>query len=158
MDTDGRFPTPTTRRTIVATGAKLAYAAPLVATSLKLSAMNVAATHISPGHTCPGDIEIECGGSPGHGGTCSAVCTTENELFCLENLRLLGTSCTSDANCGEGFCEPFDELGSVCVAQPCDSTADCNCVVSLDCKCWATREFGTTRRGICRRGCGTGVP
>jgi hypothetical protein len=51
MDTDGRFPTPTTRRTIVATGAKLTYAAPLVATSLKLSAMNAAAA-VSLGSLC----------------------------------------------------------------------------------------------------------
>src|SRR5215212_8504048 len=51
MDTDGRFPTPTTRRTIVATGAKLAYAAPLVATSLKLSVTNAAAA-VSLGSLC----------------------------------------------------------------------------------------------------------
>jgi hypothetical protein len=51
MDTDGRFPTPTTRRTIIATGAKLAYAAPLVAASAKLSVTNVAAA-VSLGSTC----------------------------------------------------------------------------------------------------------
>jgi hypothetical protein len=38
MDPDVRFTTPTTRRTIVATGAKLAYAAPLVAASMALPA------------------------------------------------------------------------------------------------------------------------
>ena len=35
MDTDGRFPTPTTRRAVVRTGAKLAYAMPVVAASFK---------------------------------------------------------------------------------------------------------------------------
>ena len=49
--TDGRFTTPTTRRTIVRTGAKLAYAAPLVAASLKLSATNAAAA-VSLGSLC----------------------------------------------------------------------------------------------------------
>jgi hypothetical protein len=51
MDTEVRFPTPTTRRTIVTTGAKLAYAAPLVAASLKLSATNAAAA-VSLGSLC----------------------------------------------------------------------------------------------------------
>ena len=43
--------TPTTRRSIVRTGAKLAYAAPLVATSLTLSATNAAAA-VSLGSRC----------------------------------------------------------------------------------------------------------
>jgi hypothetical protein len=50
-DTDGRFPTLTTRRTIVATGAKLAYAAPLVAISVTLRVTNVAAA-VSLGSLC----------------------------------------------------------------------------------------------------------
>jgi hypothetical protein len=56
MDTDGRFPTPTTRRTIVSTGVKLAYAAPLVAAIVKVSATNAAAA-VSLGSLCEaGDV------------------------------------------------------------------------------------------------------
>ena len=52
MDTDVRFTNPATRRTIVATGAKLAYAAPLVAASFTLSATNAAAVSLGPGDAC----------------------------------------------------------------------------------------------------------
>src|SRR5215212_5378550 len=92
-DTDGRLTTPTTRRTVVATGAKLAYAAPLVATSLKLSALNVAATH-SPGHgdacpeafVCGGTIPV-CGDDPAPGALRPCVCakTTEGNNACFRD-------------------------------------------------------------------------
>jgi hypothetical protein len=103
-DTDGRFPTPT-RRTIVATGAKLAYAAPLVAASFTVSALNVAATH-SPGHVCPpGRV---CGKCPGE---CSPEwCSFEDPdadwvstsiIHCC-GLDSLQTGCFSCSGCLSG--------------------------------------------------------
>lgn len=88
MDTDSRFLTPATRRTIVATGAKLAYAAPLVAASLKLSALNVAATH-SPGHV----ICSERG--------CIRACDADPAALCA-------------GPCEEGQCGVFDPIGQPC--------------------------------------------
>ena len=64
MDPTARLVTPATRRTIVATGAKLAYAAPLVAASLKVSAVAVSAANlISPGPPPPPDRSL-CGCYP----------------------------------------------------------------------------------------------
>jgi hypothetical protein len=126
MDTDGRFPTPTTRRTIVATGAKLAYAAPLVATSLRLSTLNVAATH-SPGHVCKGEIcesvVFGCDGDLG----CVCFLTVENTGFCHRGQSCEGLqSCDSSADCPAGYacsiatcCGP--EQGQICI-QPCAGT------------------------------------
>jgi hypothetical protein len=103
MDTDARFTTPATRRTVVRTGAKLAYAAPLVATSLTLSTLNVAATH-SPGHVCPpgrvcGKCPVECEADQ----WCSFedpdadwVSTSIIQCFGLDSLR---TGCFSCSGC-----------------------------------------------------------
>ena len=153
FETSEQLHSRSTRRVVVATGAKLAYAAPLVATSLTLSALNVAATH-SPGHVCTSG-SLECGDEHGQG--CVSLCSTENEPFCAEGLQL-GT-CTSDADCREGRCE-FDEFGGVCTEQPCDSTADCDLhcsqaiPVGVSCRCWLDPFSGRGR--ICRRECGSG--
>jgi hypothetical protein len=105
MDTDGRFPTPTTRRTIVATGAKLAYAAPLVATSLTLSALNVAASHIT-GHV------FAC---PPIGPDDGPLCNPGADCFCTTAVpsgRLVCT--TDDPRCSGPFCD--DATGAGCPA------------------------------------------
>jgi hypothetical protein len=129
MDTDGRFPTPTTRRTVVTTGAKLAYAAPLVAASFKVSALNVAATH-SPGHTCclqacgqPPDVEPPfdvCGCVTGSAGT--AFCS--NNFFCFTT-----PECTVDADCPAGWICQNPPFGSV---EP-DCGGNCGSVCTPPC-------------------------
>src|SRR5215208_2943470 len=106
MDTDGRFPTPTTRRTIVATGAKLAYAAPLVATSLTLSAVNAAAgisLQVCPleeiGTLCESDADCTCGFcllDPGLPGECN--CYPTDEPCTRDNECCLGV-CRTDGSC-----------------------------------------------------------
>jgi hypothetical protein len=116
MDTDGRLTAATTRRTIVRTGAKLAYAAPLVATSLKLSAMNVAATH-SPGHVA---CETFVCGNP------RGLCTEPGSLdvcACFEltedpgnGLCLGDFPCSSDSACNTTADCPS---GSTCVTNTC---------------------------------------
>jgi hypothetical protein len=133
MDTDGRFPTPTTRRTIVATGAKLTYAAPLVATSLKLSAMNVAA--ISPGSRCAGEATGCTAGGCGPGNSC--ICTTQRGSrtpFCFS--QGCGVPCETSADCVDangvpiglcsnntgGCCSPGDCILFENIAL-CDATA-----------------------------------
>jgi hypothetical protein len=109
MDTDGRFPTPTTRRTIVTTGAKLAYAAPLVATSLKLSAMNVAATH-SPGHqpcetfVCGNPLCAEPGPGPLDRCACFELTEDPGNGLCLGDFLCDSASaCNTTADCPSGY-------------------------------------------------------
>jgi hypothetical protein len=61
--------TATTRRRVLKIGAKLAYAAPLVAATMKLSAHGVSATAVISGG---GDF---CGHSTGPNGGCKGACT-----------------------------------------------------------------------------------
>ena|SRR5215218_8815188 len=102
MDTDVRLTTPTTRRTVVRTGAKLAYAAPLVATSLTLSVTNAAA--ISP--TCLGR-NVACASTAD---TCcdeGYVCGNDG-VICGQPLACCGrtgAACTVECDCcGELLC------------------------------------------------------
>ena len=52
----------TTRRLIVKTGAKLSYAAPLVAATFKLGTLDASAQAVSP--DCPCDPAADCKGNP----------------------------------------------------------------------------------------------
>jgi hypothetical protein len=139
MDPGGRFTTPTTRRAIVRTGAKLAYAAPLVAASLKLSATHAAAA-IS------------------HPSTCGPACEAQGDCFCAtpdqngpDGAKIcVSTTCgilnyfNSVTGCIEGSVlmtthEPYKQFcampcGAPCPdckigGQPCDDGAECcnNC-------------------------------
>jgi hypothetical protein len=109
-DTDGRFPTPTTRRTIIATGAKLAYAAPLVAASVKVSEVN--AQVFSGGF---------CGHSTGINGGCMSACTTARFPFTEAQCGVIcGTGQITGACpvgqggdnpcCNPGYCNPANYL------------------------------------------------
>ena len=97
----------TTRRTIVTTGTKLAYAAPIVAATFKLSTN--AAEAVSPNGPC---ATFVCGNGP------CVVTGQFFDCFCFENVATPGqgtclgdfpcsgtASCTSDADCsGGGTC------------------------------------------------------
>src|SRR5215217_4711212 len=128
MDTDGRFPTPTTRRTIVRTGAKLAYAAPLVATSLRLSVLNVAATH-SPGHV------FAC---PPFGPDDGPQCNPGADCFCTTAVPSGRLICTTDLSCGGGFCDDVTGAGcgasDVCVVDEFfEGRAHCHSLCGVPC-------------------------
>jgi hypothetical protein len=128
MDTDGRFPTPTTRRTVVTTGAKLAYAAPLVAASFTVSALNVAAATSPPHFVCPpfgSDDGPQC--NPG----ADCFCTTA-----VPSGRLI---CTTDLSCGGlRFCDDVTGAGcgagDVCVVDEFfEGRAHCHALCGVPC-------------------------
>lgn len=112
-----------TRRTVVKTGARLAYAAPLVAASFKLSASALAQEALSAatcnGGTC-GDLE-GCGDDSGKcycfatdiGGFCHRCQSCDTVKPCSANSDCSPGSICSDNNC----CGV-----SVCM-QPCAETA-----------------------------------
>jgi len=77
-----------TRRTVVATGVKLAYAAPVLAASFKLSAINAFAAVSGGGN---------CGHSTGPNGGCMGACTSALEAA---NCPQPGNQCNDI--CGNG--------------------------------------------------------
>ena len=78
-----------TRRTIVSTGTKLAYAAPVMAASIKLGTLSASATH-TPGHegvndSCEHSIGTGAFDPEGCKGTCKDKCPSGNELILDSN-------------------------------------------------------------------------
>jgi hypothetical protein len=130
MDTDGRFPTPTTRRTIVATGAKLAYAAPLVATSLTLRGVNAQTAMSPPRFVCPPF-------GPGDG----PFCNPSADCFCTTAVPSGRLICTTDLSCGGfgfGFCDDVTgagcRAGDVCVVDGFfEGRAHCHSLCGVPC-------------------------
>ena len=109
----------TTRRTVVKTGAKLAYAAPIVAASFRLTNLNAAAQVGSP-------VICENGGSCGNttrcGPSCRCFTSVDRGGFCHRvQLCSSTTACTSSNQCAPGHicststCCPS---GGRCI-QPC---------------------------------------
>ena len=142
MDTDSRLTTSTTRRTIVATGAKLAYAAPLVATSVALSAANAAA-RISPPPTnvCipyeafkfpPCETDAHCASRASCHGYCCITCVTglPGDGVCICRMKVTYGPCTRDEECCTGTCERSrGALTGTCACSPkggpCLDSGDC---------------------------------
>jgi hypothetical protein len=117
--------TSTTRRTIVKTGAKIAYSAPLVAATMKLG--SAAASALSHGDDqC--DFNEGCGSDHHECSTvhsCGCVKAIEGgPNLCYQHFNAEWGTCITSAQCiasfGAGFfCTPADFcLGSVCAA-PC---------------------------------------
>src|SRR5215211_7780665 len=127
MDTDSRLTTPATRRTIVATGAKLAYAAPLVAASLTLSATNAAARMSSPRFVCSHPMGFCDNANP------------DTDCFC-------GTVVPSGA-----FVCVTDLVGFGCDSGSCDVVTGAGCSGGTLC---VVDEFSAPQ-ARCRRLCGT---
>jgi hypothetical protein len=117
----GQLDAPATRRTIVKTGVKLAYAAPLVAATFKM-APGVSAQSLSPAclaDTCEdGEILSFCGAN----GDCLCLLGTAGtecvqDDFC-ENLTPCSDGpCAEGTGCVTGCCDV-----AVCAA-PCDGAA-----------------------------------
>lgn len=112
----------TTRRTIVRTGAKLAYAAPVVAVSMKLN--TAGATKISP-------VDF-CGHSVGINGGCMPACTS-NGFTGKQCGKLCGDGQSEggcpvgqgndNPCCNVGYCDPrnfVEENGEVVYVGPTD--------------------------------------
>lgn len=117
MDTEEKvapFAATTTRRKIVTTGAKLAYAAPIVAVSMK--------TNIASAAECqPG--QDSCNGTDYPCGDCAnSFCSndTEGNIFCAQFTGLsceTYTKCAKSSDCPSGQrCAPGpDCCGGICV-------------------------------------------
>src|SRR5689334_12378709 len=91
-----------TRRTIMKTGAKFAYATPMVAASFRLSAGGAGAVSATPcslvDATCVQSID-ECVGSPG----CYCRPTTEGDTFCSPAISCGAFGyCNTSADCQPG--------------------------------------------------------
>ena len=119
--------TDVSRRTIVKTGVKLAYAAPLVAASFRLSAGAVGAQTVSPGictfgffcgdppnfficGTDPRGISSQCNCYETDGGTgvaCGArICITAGGTCTVSDDCPAGSFCSFNTCCGNGACIP----------------------------------------------------
>jgi hypothetical protein len=102
-----KLTTATTRRSVVKTGVKLAYAAPLVAASFKLSARGAGAQTLSPTE------EEACNHSNGLNGGCMGACTSSDAAdtcgsggnFCD------GVDIDPDSPSGQGPCQEFCPSG-----------------------------------------------
>jgi hypothetical protein len=124
---DEHLATTTTRRTIVKTGAKLAYAAPLVAASFKLSAGRAGAQAVSRGN-CP-CLTLNCGTAV-PGTICGCLESTEGHQFCSNDFGCGTTDpCDSTDDCPSGFfCQANSDCagscGAVCVPSCGTATGD----------------------------------
>jgi hypothetical protein len=120
---DRRRESQVTRRRVVETGVRLAYAAPIIAASFKLR--SAAAQILSP--AC-------IGGSCGTFGICSeddlcvCVATDDGNGFCHRCQQCdTATPCTSQADCPGGYlCSANNCCGEPVCMQPCaGTTSDC---------------------------------
>jgi hypothetical protein len=122
-----RFDSLMTRRTVVRTGAKLAYAAPVVAASFRLESSRALA-YLSGECSETGQL---CGGE---NVSCSCTRSSNNSLICANDAYFCddstGQSCNSDADCeqliGTGwFCHDASAgfCGQICLPK---------CEVNLD--------------------------
>jgi hypothetical protein len=106
----------TTRRTIVRTGAKLAYAAPLVAATMKLGAEGAgaqvqASPVCRPGASCTSVGELV----PCDGSNCFCVRTFSGSSACVENVFGSG-ACPDTGQCPDGeVCIPDTCFGDLCL-------------------------------------------
>jgi hypothetical protein len=129
--------TSTTRRTVIRTGAKMAYAAPLVAASFKLSSTAVGAQQVS------GGPNPECAGSTcGSFTSCSSgnpdcVCASTNQGgLCIPG----STNCENLQDCVDGACPD----GSLCAVNTCCGRPVC---VSVDLECAGSGATGLRTSG-----------
>jgi hypothetical protein len=104
----------TTRRTIAKTGAKLAYAAPIVAASMKLSTGGAAAVS---GGACT--AASTCGGEPSAcdgNVACSCGATADGSTACFQwNVAGTGGSCSASDPCPSGeACILATCVGDIC--------------------------------------------
>lgn len=122
---EDRLATPATRRTVVKTGAKLAYAAPLVAASFQLAGLNGVAGASGPGGdggTCPTGSGYTCRGSVS---SCGSDPAAAGQLCACGSKAGGGTTCF--ANFFVEYCGANDSCppNSVCVTGTCGGDKVC---------------------------------
>jgi hypothetical protein len=133
IDLEDRLADSTTRRTVVKTGVKLAYAAPVVAASFRLSQMRARAQVAISDFVCPPNLicgvqQEPCGEDAS--GVCSSVRSVEAQS-CICGNDACGPACSTDDDCQAyapgAICQAPDTgcCGQACIA-PChafDSTS-----------------------------------
>jgi len=132
IDREGWIADSTTRRTVVKTGVKLAYVAPIVAASFRLSEMRARAqaviSVVCPPNLICGVQQEPCGEDAD--GVCSSVRSVEAQS-CICGNDACGPTCSTDDDCQEfaagAICQAPDTgcCGQACIA-PChafDSTS-----------------------------------
>jgi len=143
IDLESQIATSTTRRTVVKTGAKLAYAAPVLAASFRLSQMGAMAA--VSGNVCPPNLICgvqpeECDSPGDDTGVCSQVKSVEADS-CICGNDACGPACSTDADCQKyapgAICQAPDTgcCGQACIA-PCHAFDGGN-----------TRKKSAARRG-----------
>jgi hypothetical protein len=126
IDLENQIAESTTRRTIVKTGAKLAYAVPVVAASFRLSQTSARAQAVISGFVCPPNLvcgvqQEPCGEDDT--GVCSSVRSVEAES-CICGNDACGPACSTDDDCQTyapgSICQAPDTgcCGQTCIA-PC---------------------------------------
>jgi hypothetical protein len=119
IDLEDRITDSTTRRTVVKTGVKLAYTAPLVAASFKLSAMTALAAVSGGGGVCsPPSSTCSAEGPSGCSGNalCSCGATVDGTTACFQwNVVGTGGSCSVGDPCPSGeACIAATCVGDIC--------------------------------------------
>jgi hypothetical protein len=126
IDLENQIAASTTRRTIVKTGVKLAYVAPVVAVSFRVSEMRVRAQVVISDFVCPPNVicgvqQEPCGEDVD--GVCSSVRSVEAQS-CICGNDNCGPSCSTDDDCQSyapgAICQAPETgcCGQVCIA-PC---------------------------------------
>jgi len=144
IDLESQIATSTPRRAVVKTGAKLAYAAPVLAASFRLSQMGAMAA--VSGHVCPPNLvcnvqQEPCGEDAT--GVCSNVRSVE-AVLCICGNDACGPACSTDSDC------QTYAPGSICQAP---DTGCCGQSCIAPCHAFDGRN---TRKSAARRGSNSG--
>jgi len=148
IDFEDRLAEATTRRTIVTTGVKLAYVAPVLAASFRLSELRATAAVAISGNACPPNLicgvrRSDCGQDSD--GICSNVVSV-NPASCICGNDSCGPTCSTDADC-QGYAK-----GSICQAP---DTGCCGQTCIAPCKAFDTTR-ATSRAASTRSGSNSG--
>jgi hypothetical protein len=99
-DLDNTLDNTTTRRRVITTGVKIAYAAPIVAASYKLSlTQTYAADACDSGENCAEGIVVNCGAN----GFCACVANVDGGFACVDRVCSF-TACSKGSDCDSGLC------------------------------------------------------
>jgi hypothetical protein len=107
----------TSRRTIVRTGVKMAYAAPIVAATMKLSAQSGFAASIGPNECSKGGVCADAATCGGTVSTCACFFTREGNTRCFVGEFSCGQfpECPPDG----GACPSGSACAATCCGQSC---------------------------------------
>jgi hypothetical protein len=122
IELDDRIADSTTRRTVVKTGVKLAYVAPIVAASFRLSEMRIRAQVVISDFVCPPNLVCGIQNEPcgeDASGVCSSVRSVEAQS-CICGNDACGPTCSTDDDCQEFAAGAICQApGTGCCGQAC---------------------------------------